>query len=121
MAKQRFSPPTDLSGMIDKEVAKAVSSISDISIDRLIEDGLLVLSREIANLKRLSVSGKLDPADARDLRDHLKVLFELKAREADLLKGKTDDELQADLNKANNGNNQDGASSGSSSSQDDIS
>lgn len=71
--------------------------ISDISIQRLIDDGLLVLFREITNLKRLSVSGKLEATDARDLRDHLKLLFELKDRESESLKGLTDDELKAKL------------------------
>jgi len=68
--------------------------MSDISISRLLDDGLLILFREIKNLKMLSISGKLDPANAKDLRDHLKLLFELKARENDLLKGLTDEQLQ---------------------------
>lgn len=72
--------------------------ISEISIARLIDDGLLVLFREITNLKRLSVSGKLGPTDARDLRDHLKLLFELKDRESESLKGLTDEDLEAQLN-----------------------
>lgn len=74
--------------------------ISEISIARLIDDGLLVLYREITNLKRLSVSGKLEATDARDLRDHLKLLFELKDRENESLKGLTDAELQERLTTA---------------------
>jgi len=74
--------------------------VSEISIDRLIDDGLLVLYREIKNLMILSVKGKLEPNDARDLRDHLKLLFELKNREAELLKGMTDEELQAKAKEA---------------------
>lgn len=69
--------------------------IADISIQRLIDDSLLVLYREVKNLMILSVKGKLDAADARDLRDHLKLLFELKDREADSLKGLSDEELKA--------------------------
>lgn len=68
--------------------------ISDISIDRLIDDGLLVLYREIHQLKILSAKGKLEPNSARDLRDHVKLLFELKEREAKSLKGLTDEELK---------------------------
>lgn len=71
--------------------------VSDISIQRLIDDGLLILYREIANLKMLSVRGKLEPAAARDLRDHLKLLFELKDRENELLKGLSDEELEQQL------------------------
>lgn len=75
--------------------------ISEISIARLIDDGLLILTREMANLKRLSVSGKLQAADARDLRDHLKLLFELKNREDQSLKGMTDEQLKEVLEKTN--------------------
>lgn len=67
--------------------------ISDISVDRLIGDGLLALHREIKNLLILGARGKLEPNDARDLRDHLKLLFELKDREKDLLGDMTDEEL----------------------------
>jgi hypothetical protein len=68
--------------------------ISEISVARLIDDGLLVLYREIKNLMMLSVRGKLEANDARDLRDHLKLLFELKDRENESLKGMTDEQLQ---------------------------
>lgn len=92
MKKTRFSEPTDLSGLIQKEMSATLSS--DISIQRLIDDSLLVLSREIAALKALSVRGKLEPNDARDLRDHLKLLFELKDRESESLQGLTDEDLE---------------------------
>lgn len=89
---------------LDKMFQKSASEapiadipISDISIARLIDDGLLVLFREITNLKRLSVSGKLQAPDARDLRDHLKLLFELKDREDASLKGMTDEQLRSVL------------------------
>lgn len=63
-------------------------------MQRLIDDCLLVLHREVKNLVALSVRGKLEPNDARDLRDHLKLLFELKAREDDSLQGMSDEELE---------------------------
>lgn len=69
-------------------------AVSDISISRLMDDGLLILFREMKNLKILSISGKLLPEHAKDLRDHLKLLFELKNRENELLKGLTDEELR---------------------------
>ncbi len=85
---------------IPEPIAKDIP-ISDISIARLIDDGLLVLYREITNLKMLSVNGKLEASDARDLRDHLKLLFELKDRESESLKGLTDEELQTILKERN--------------------
>lgn len=69
--------------------------ISDISVDGLIGDGLLALWREIKNILRLGANGKLDAATARDLRDNLKLLFELKDREKSLLGDMTDEELQS--------------------------
>lgn len=83
---------TDLSPL--KPIPIEVPPISDISVARLIDDGLLILYREIKNLLKLSVHGKLEAAAARDLRDHLKLLFELKARENESLKGLTDEQLK---------------------------
>ena len=68
--------------------------ISDISVARLIDDGLLALHREIKNILILGAKGKLDPNNSRDLRDHLKLLFELKDRENESLRGLTDEELE---------------------------
>ncbi len=67
---------------------------SDISIARLIDDGLEALRREVKNLLMLSAKGKLEPSDARDLRDSIKLLFELKDRESESLRGITDEDLQ---------------------------
>jgi len=69
--------------------------ISDISIEGLIGDGLLVLYREIKNLMSKSMYGKLEASDARDLRDHLKLLFELKNREKEFLNTLTDEEIES--------------------------
>jgi hypothetical protein len=69
--------------------------VSGISVDRLMEDGLLCLYREMRNLKLLSSKGKLDASSSRDLRDTVKLLFELKEREKEFLKGKSDEELKA--------------------------
>jgi hypothetical protein len=71
-----------------------VPPISEISVARLIDDALLVLYREIKNLVARSVNGKLEANDARDLRDHLKLLFELKDRERESLRGLTDEQLK---------------------------
>lgn len=50
----------------------------------------------------MSSRGKLEPNDAKDLRDHLKLLFELKEREKELLTNMTDDELKEKAQKALN-------------------
>lgn len=91
--KRIAKPGTDTTAY-DKAKEIEVPLVSDISIQRLIDDSLTVLYREIKNLMKLSVPGKLDPNDARDLRDHLKLLFELKEREKERLDGITDDELK---------------------------
>jgi hypothetical protein len=95
---KRYSKPTT-----EIPVAKTpeipAPLVSDISIQRLIDDMLLVLYREVKNIQILSVKGKLDANTARDLRDHLKLLFELKDRENESLKGMTDEQLNQLLNK----------------------
>lgn len=81
------------------ELPENLPPVSDISVQRLIDDSLLALYREIKNLLTLSAKGKLDPSCARDLRDHLKLLFELKDRESDSLEGLTDEQLKTMLEK----------------------
>lgn len=86
--------------------------VSDIDISGLIDDGLLALYREIKNILMVSSRGKLDAATARDLRDHLKLLFELKDREKDWLKSLTPEQLddlmkQIEAEKATHDPNQD--------------
>lgn len=80
--------------LAESQMPSEPPQVSDISVQRLIDDSLLALSREVKNLLMLSVKGKLEAADARDLRDHLKLLFELKDREADSLRNLTDDQLK---------------------------
>lgn len=72
----------------------AENFVSDVSVARLIDDGLLAIHREMKNLLMLSSRGKLDAASARDLRDTVKLLFELKDRENDSLRGLTDEQLK---------------------------
>lgn len=67
--------------------------ISDISVDSLISDALLVLYREIKNLLMASAKGKLDANGARDLRDHTKMLFEIKDREGRDLSALSEDDM----------------------------
>lgn len=79
----------------DKEaVGLNIPPPSDISVQRLIDDSLLALYREVKNLLLHSAKGKLSPSDARDLRDHTKLLFDLKDREDKTLSEMTDDELK---------------------------
>lgn len=75
-------------------------NISDISVARLIDDGLLAIHREMKNLLMLSARGKLKAADSRDLRDTVKLLFELKDRENESLKGLTDEQLKEQVKAA---------------------
>jgi hypothetical protein len=89
--KRYAKPTTDTSGFFVKEEPEAPPS--DVSIARLLDDGLIALYREMKNLLVMSSKGKLSAANARDLRDHLKLLFELKDRENELLRGLTDEQL----------------------------
>lgn len=98
--KKIIHPPS----FIDKPEPIATPPLSEISVQRLIDDGLVVLYREIKNLMISSIKGKLDPNDARDLRDHLKLLFELKDRESDSLKNLTDEQIKAKASEALNDN-----------------
>ena len=68
--------------------------VSEISIGALLDKGLLALQREMQNLNLLSAKGKLSPAEARDLRDTVKLLFELKDREDQLLNNQSDEDLE---------------------------
>ena len=88
---------TDLSPLKAPEIE--VPIVSEISIQRLIDDCLTILYREVRNLSILAARGKLEAPDARDLRDHLKLLFELKTREDATLSGLTDDQIQDMLHK----------------------
>lgn len=69
--------------------------VSDISIDRLIDQGRIALHREMKNLLSLSAIGKLESPMAKDLRDTIKLLFELKSIEDQSLKDLDDDQLEA--------------------------
>ena len=99
--KHYSKPSTSVPPKVASEKELAVS-FSDISIERLIDDSLVALHREIKNLLTLSSRGKLEASDARDLRDHLKLLFELKDRENESLKGVTDEELKNQAKKVIN-------------------
>jgi len=89
--KYVVKPSTEIPSTTSKVVDPP---ISDISVARLIDDGLLALHREIKNILILGAKGKLDANNARDLRDHLKLLFELKDRENESLRNLTDEQLK---------------------------
>lgn len=103
--KRYAKPVTDISSVVGKD-QEPDPPLSSISVDRLLDTGLLCLHREMRNLMAASSKGKLDAASARDLRDTVKLLFELKDREADLLKGKSDEELAELAKKAQLDDNQ---------------
>lgn len=89
--KRYVKPNTDISSTKDPEIK--VPLVSDISIESLINDSLTILYREVKNLMIKSVKGKLEPMDARDLRDNLKLLFELKERQDEELETLTDEQI----------------------------
>lgn len=90
---KRFpSKPNTVIPVVEQEVDDTPAH--DISVTRLIDDGLVALNREIKNILILSAKGKLDAPTARDLRDHLKMLFELKDRESESLRGVSDEDLE---------------------------
>ncbi len=88
--KRIVHPPS----FTDKPEAVVTPPASEISVQRLIDDGLVVLYREIKQLMMSSAKGKLDPNNAKDLRDHIKLLFELKEREDASLKNLTDEQIK---------------------------
>lgn len=99
--KRYAKPNTDVStwqqkaeSSSDESAQLPPSAIGDISIDRLIDDGLIALYREVKNIVALSAKGKLDAPTARDLRDHLKLLFELKEIENAALRSLSDEQLK---------------------------
>lgn len=94
---------TDLSSIRPTRVEDP--ALSDISVARLIDDGLLAIYREMKNLLILSSSGKLDPASSKDLRDTVKLLFELKDRENESLRGISDEDLQKRIKETLSDNN----------------
>lgn len=91
-------PKTDL--QVDREAESKRQAVvkdiplNDISIDKLLTDGLLGIYREVKNLLYLSAKGKLGKDSARDLRDTVKLLFELKDREKDLLENLSNEDLE---------------------------
>ena len=98
MKRYPIKPPV-LMNWPDETVKIVDPVISEISVDSLIDIGLLVLYRQIKQLSALSAKGKLDAPSARDLRDHVKLLFEIKDREADLLRTLTPEQLQQLIDK----------------------
>ncbi len=100
--KHYSRPTTDVKTLPQESPPAPEPVLSDISVARLIDDGLLALYREVKNLLALSARGKLDAASSRDLRDTIKLLFELKDRENESLRNLTDDELKVQAMKAIN-------------------
>jgi hypothetical protein len=91
----KFIVKSNQSSLPPKLDVKEEVLTSSLSVQRLIDDCLLALSREVRNLTIASAKGKLEASEARDLRDHCKLLFELKKIEQESLRNLTDDELKA--------------------------
>lgn len=92
--KRYAKPMTDIKSAVESTEMTPPPPMSEISIARLIDDGLVALHREMKNLLTMSAKGKLDSANAKDLRDHMKLLFELNSRENESLRGISDEELK---------------------------
>lgn len=90
----------------DKQGSLIDVPLSEISVVKLIDDGLVTLHREMKRLMSLSVSGKLEPNNARDLRDYIKLLFELKDREDSFLKSLSDEQLKEKAKEVLNNENE---------------
>lgn len=65
----------------------------DFDVEKLLAQGGAILSREIRNLMRSSSSGKLEPAEARDLVAYLKLLSEIKISQAKAYEDMSDEDL----------------------------
>lgn len=74
-------PPPDTVGIFD--------------IEAELDKCAIVLQREIKNLLTLSVRGKLESVDARDLVQYIKLLHELRTDQKSKAAAMTDDELIA--------------------------
>lgn len=70
----------------------------DINLDDLISKHLLILYRETRSLMVESASGKLSKDSAISMRDNMRLLFELKKKERELLDNLTDEDIVKLLN-----------------------
>lgn len=65
-----------------------------LSIDDMLEDSILILSREIKNLRQESSLGLLSRDSSNALTGYIKLLKELKREEKELLDNLSDEELE---------------------------
>lgn len=86
--------PNQISKKVDSVDRSPDPLISEISVESLIGDSLLVLFRETKQLLVESSAGKLNKDSSKDLRDNLKLLFEIKDREDGFLDALTDDQIR---------------------------
>jgi hypothetical protein len=71
-----------------------VPSRTDVSIDSLLNKGLLAIERTMRHIVERSVHGVLERSDVQNLKDLMVLLQELKEKEDDILNKMTDEELE---------------------------
>lgn len=67
---------------------------TDVSIDSLLNKGLLAIERTMKHIVERSVHGVLERQDVQNLKDLMSLLQELKASEKDILDKMSDEELE---------------------------
>lgn len=73
--------------------------MEDISLDKLLNNCLVLLDREIKELRKESVLGKLSKDSAHSLRENAKLILDLKKKEKELLDGMSEEELREFIEK----------------------
>lgn len=102
MSKQKIFIRNTSNTPAAPEASEATTSTvapEPFDVERLLSSGAEILRREIVNLMRESSSGKLEPNSARDLVNYIKLLSELKEKQAKELENLSDEELAALVNK----------------------
>lgn len=69
-------------------------SLPAFDADTLLAKAGIILQREIGNLMRASLAGKLDRSESQDLVAYVKLLTEIKSEMQDALANMSDAELQ---------------------------
>lgn len=86
--------PQDLAAQaLQEAIDKPLDSEDEVDLVQVLEQGKEVLRREIKNLSRLSLEGKLKPAHSESLGSYVRLLSNLVKEEKDRLKKLTKEEL----------------------------
>lgn len=77
-----------------REAPPPTPEAGNFDVDELLAKSGEILRREVLNLMGKSSSGKLSPADARDLVAYIRLLHEIKAEQSAVLSELSDEELE---------------------------